>query len=490
MATDAVSGSDLEHRVVDDLVAFFEGYSDFDVERFSHDVLLWEDRYCSLDGFRCISLPPVGSSSVRGRLVDRLEESSGNILIYSTTDNPDNVWNIYNLALESGAEAVVFYDYYPGRVRRIVVTGVWGYSYHDRSNISIPAIHIRLEDGVRLLRRKLGSVVEIDVDARLSRSTGYTVRARYSGREDLSIAVAGHHDRWFNGFRDNQISLEVLKSIASKLYKLSRSGKTPRYSIDLISFSAEEFGDPNMPSWYWAYGSRDYLGRGGLGDAFLAIVVDTAYREPVRIKYSYPDIFYRVVKDNEPSFRYVTEGYGHAFTDASSLTLYGVPSITLYNLEDMYDIYHTDLDLWFPYFEIVAKIASWITDLALTLTPRSDLGERFINDVKSKLPHDLAREFESLAKRDLDLDAFKCLIKNIVKPTLIGDFRDLYNDIELTPLPEGEALKAFRESSSNEVWVCGEHNTKLYDPRDRGSESSYLSLVERALDNIARCVKK
>ena len=488
---DVLAGSEGERRYIDDLEGWFTSYRDVEVERHELEVLLWEGIDCyigsRLGGFGCVPIPPSRSSYVRGVLTSNIEDCGGRILIYSTTDNPDNVWNIYNLARERGAQAVVFYDYYPGRSRKIVVTGVWGYSFSEGSNVDIPAVHVRLEDGARL-RRLVGESVELYVESSSRLSRGVSLKASIYGREDRSIAVVGHHDRWFDGFRDNQISIEIMKTLTRRV--LGRSTK-PRYSLELISFTAEEFGDPRLASWYWGYGSRRYVEAGGISDETLyAVVLDTVFMEPVRIKYNYPDPVVGAL-NRYRFFRSLVEGYGHAFTDAASLNLAGVPLATLYNLEDMYDVYHTDLDREFQHHEISTRIAAWIADALGKHAGEllAGVGRVFIRDIEAKLPNGYKGLAERLLEKALDIDSLRCVLRSLVKPALIGDFRDLYNDIELTPLPEADALRLYEEGSSMEVWVCGYENRKIYDPGYGYGRSHYLGELERALEDIRLCVK-
>jgi hypothetical protein len=102
----------------------------------------------------------------------------------------------------------------------------------------------------------------------------------------------------------------------------------------------------------------------------------------------------------------------------------------------------------------------------------------------------MARYIEGILDREIDMLSLRCLLRRSVKPSLIVDFRDLDNDIELHPLPEADALRLYDRNDPREVWVCGERNVKLYDPRAQASRRSYLETLYRSIEGIVECVKK
>ncbi|MEM4970731.1 MAG: M28 family peptidase [Sulfolobales archaeon] len=478
---DAIAGSEVELRDVNEVRAGLEELG-FDVRLHSVDVISWIHGECYVNGIKCVPIPPTMGGDIEGVLTQDIESCSDKILIASTTSFPDNIWNIYNMAFERGAKAVIFYDYYPSRFRKIVVSGVWSYGYNHRSSPGIPAVHIRLEDGVRLARRMIGKKIQISSVARIRSSRGISVEGLIGGRRQGSILVAAHHDRWFNSYRDNMIAVKTLMEIA---IQISRTGRA-LHDIRLVSFTAEEFGDPNMPAWYWGYGSRVYAREIDAGEILLAIIIDTAFRKPIRVSTTSPDHLIALLEGVPLDTR--LEGYGHPYTDAPSLWRVGIPTITLHNLEDLYPIYHTDLDIedQQPGF---TKILGRELYIGLkNLEPTEVKGERILEDLRERLPYEIFREIERSLNRDSAYELIRCINKHTMKPIYLGSYRELYKDTQVDPFPYSIAYRASLEGVREEIRIPGEELVLYSGEGERESGKIYEAL-KAAAEEIRLCIK-
>jgi Iap family predicted aminopeptidase len=477
---DAIAGSEAELRDVAAVRTRLEELG-FDVRLYSVDVVSWFHGKCYVNGIRCVPIPPTVGGDVEGVLTGDIESCGDKILIFSTTSFPDNIWNIYNMALERGAKAVIFYDYYPGRFRKIVVSGVWSYGYNHRSSPEIPAVHIRLEDGVRLIRRMVGKRIQISLAAEIKPSRGISVEGLIGGKKQGSILVAAHHDRWFNSYRDNMISVKTLLEIA---FQTSKTGRA-LHDIGLVSFTAEEFGDPNMPAWYWGYGSRIYTREIDAGEILLAIVIDTAFRKPIRVSTTSPDHLTALLESVPLDAK--LEGYGHPYTDAPSLWMAGIPTITLHNLEDLYPIYHTDLDIedQQPGF---TKILGRELYIGLkNLEPTAVKGERILRDLRERIPYEIFREIERSLNKNKAYELIRCINKHTMKPIYFGSYRELYRDMQVDPFPYSIAYRASLERAREEIRIPGEELV-LYSGEGEKESGEIYRVLKAAADEILSCV--
>ncbi len=480
MYVDVLAGSEREGSDAAMIKGIFEDLG-LEARYHSVDAALWEHGECYVNGFiRCMPIPPTPGGTVEGMLTTDIDSCGDKVLIASTTSFPDNMWNIYNEALERGAKAVVLYDYYPSRYRKIVVSGIWSYGYNVRSSATIPAVHIRLEDAIPLIRRSLGKRVSITSSARIRMSRGSTVEAIIPGRRRGSIFVSAHHDRWFDSYRDNMIGVQVLLEIARQ----SRRLKTPMHEIRLVSFTAEEFGDPGMPAWYWGYGSRVYFSSIDTSDIMLGLVIDTAYKTPLRVSHTSPDHAAKIL--GSFSLDTVIEGYGHPYTDASSLWVHGIPTITLHNLEDLYPIYHTDLDVGGGYSGFPSVLGKEILWKLLDLDPMAVGAEILIRDLEARLPQDISKKIgEKISNRSYEL--VRCVNKITMRPLFVGSYREMYRDMITDPFPLWHAYTSSMKGSRDPLLIPGSERI-IY--KGTGSiESSYiLNEIRAEAEELLRCI--
>jgi len=477
---DISAGSEAEAGEVEGIKEVLESLG-LEVKLHSLEVALWEHGRCEVDGARCVPIPLTPGGYVEGVLTDDLDKCGDKVLISSTTSYPDNMWNIYNEAVERGARAVVFYDYYPGRFRKIVVTGVWGYGYSQRIDPRIPAVHVRLEDGVKMLRRSLGKRVYIVSEARIRSSRGATVEAIAGGRRAGSILVSAHHDRWFNSYRDNAVAVKTVLEVARQL---SRGGSS-LHDIRIVSFTAEEVGDPSTPAWYWGYGSRVYVSTIDPEEILLAIVIDTAFREPIRVSTTSPDHAQTLFKDFPLGVR--LEGYGHPYTDAPSLWMAGIPTITLHNLEEIYPVYHTDLDMEDQPQGFPSILARSLYLRLKDLEPESVSPSALVEDLKSRIPGELFERIAGGVSREKGYRLVRCVNKHTMRPIFYGSYRELYKDMEVDPLPYSIAYRASRSGRTEEIRIPGEELV-IYTGKGASEEGRVYRMLSTACEELYKCL--
>lgn len=351
-----ITGTQAEHEATMELKQIFSGKKADNVYLEHVDVMRWSEEECFIEagGYRikCYSLPYTLSADIESQLVfaDYHGESIalpsdpyGKIVVIPYPPDPDDAKFVLLKLYSAGASAVIFYDTLPGRYRRIVVTGVEGYPYNYGAPPPIPAICITKEDYLKLYMRRIREA-RVYVETSIEHGAhGYNVVAVYNGSSEHEIVVSAHHDHWFTGFSDDLLGLEVLVRLADKLEGMGR-----RYTVVLVSFTAEESGAPGYSGWYWIWGSRRYLEnrlvKGDIDYILLDINVDALFTRNVRVAYN--PFLHSLVK------RLVDRGFvasdsleiENPYFDSFSFTLYGIPSLTLHTFNELRVNYHTNLD--------------------------------------------------------------------------------------------------------------------------------------------------
>ncbi len=225
-------------------------------------------------------------------------------------DHPFKVKDLYNVAKENGAEAVIFYD--EGKTRRISVPG------------DIPAISLPF---------KPQGEAEIDVNSSLNDSTSFIYEVTFEGKEEEYVAVSAHYDHWLSGFHDNIFSVSTL---------LSFRPTTGKRGVKLIFFPSEE--GPRCCT-----GSTQYDVR----NISSAVVLDSLY--PSRMVFSSPPEMWDLAMNSSIKVKRIE--MPTPFSDGWTFLSKGVPSITLYN-DDMIPVYHSDADLPLPEDELYSSMVS------------------------------------------------------------------------------------------------------------------------------------
>jgi len=452
---DVVAGSKAELNLVRSLRDRLSDLG-FEVKLHPVEIISWEDVNCLVNGsVTCTSQPPQRSQYVSGVL-------GRDVLLTSTTEDPDNMWVIHGKAVREGYRAVIFFDSYPEvRRRRIVLTGELSYSTALKVRDDVLGVHVPLDVGLKL-KELYGRHVDVEVRVRKVLSTGYNLEAIYG--EDPKIVVAAHHDRWLSGFRDDVNGLLILMKLAEEV---SRKGGRP---IRLISFTAEEYGDPEEHLLYWAYGSRAYVSRYGevLKDTLLFVVIDTAFTEPLEVSFIGLDEGLQRYVSN---VKVIESNAGIAYTDALSALNLAIPTLVFHNIHKIKPVYHSDRDVFDPsvrYFnERVANSLMSLAELANSRT--SDLINMIRRYLASKVKH---------VSIDNPLKAFKCFVKHMLLLVNKGPYDKLNSELAVMSY---EDLRSYGSQSftllTNDVEITPNSTT-------------FEELYRKALNEFSECVSK
>lgn len=306
----------------------------------------WSEESTALyvDGKRveAVAMPPTPSNYVEGELVyvGRGADIStsgleGKVaLVGMTREDPDYVAAQYALYVHAGASAVVFFDFVPRTLRRIVV-GIFT-SYADEPGLPppVPAVAMRLEDAQQLLTGR--HYVQLEVRTRYTENALSSNIIAY-GSGEAEILVTAHIDRWLTGTADNAIGVALVCSLAEKLKSLR--------GVAFALFGAEEYGAPFFNPCYWLWGSRNFvkhLASTGELERLTAVVnLDVIARRPLTVSSSGLE-FREALKSLLGSE--VEYELDSPYFDSYSFSSAGVAAMTIHSLWKYVDFYHTDRD--------------------------------------------------------------------------------------------------------------------------------------------------
>jgi len=343
--SDAAAGSDEEREYLARVAAKLEE-AGLRVEKFTFECMTWREKHAEVAvgglRLRAAAMPYSPPGDVEAEVVHVGEAAlphewekfdlRGKIALVKFYHKLDEASWQYLEAVWRGAEAVVFYDRFPSRRRRIVITYSRDYRFTAGAPPPVPAVSVSFEDGMRLLRAaREGKRVRVLVEAEVEHSSSSAVV--YAG--DLSGPVLGAHaDKWLAGFTDDVLGVSLLLLLASEL----------RDSAGYIVFGAEESGAPGYSPWYWLWGSRsfaDHLERKGLLDEFGVLLnLDVLGGSRLRLSASGPDF-----KEGLASILGDVEaGPDQVIFDSFSFTMKGVPAATFHTFPELWSVYHTDVD--------------------------------------------------------------------------------------------------------------------------------------------------
>jgi len=434
---EVVSGSDAERRIVDIVKSMFSSI-DLDVRVMEVPVDLWCDLGATVRiggfEFNALTTPPTLSSSVDGRIVYvkdslglRWPDVSNSIVLCELPQDPDELKTVYLRAYDFGAEAVIVYDNAPGRFRRVVVGSVWDFRRKPCPPPPIPCVHIRQEDGFKILNLIREGLVKASLVSRsyISRSTGYNVEAIVPGSREDYVIVCGHHDHWLTGVSDNLTSLYLLREVGEKLRNTRIT-----YTIKLVSFTAEEFGAPGFQAWYWAYGSRYYVENikrsNGLNNVIAVVNADVFTSYPL-ILAGTPEIRGLVSRVADSlKVKYELE-LDNSYCDSYSFSSLGIPAITIHSLPRILEYYHTDADVidvvdWRAVMDTVNIIYETVSRVAIYGVDSLDY-----HTYKAELRRVLSIAgdncLSSIADRLSSWKSFRAVNMNLHKAVFIGNYK-------------------------------------------------------------------
>jgi len=343
---DVVAGSREEAEAAERIRGVLEGLGlSTGVYRF--ECMSWGERHAELDApgapVRAVALPYTPSGDVEAELVyagEGLEErdwegvnAEDRVVLLKWFGKLDEaVWQ-YIEAVRHGAAAVILYDPYPGRVRRMVMSLSTDYRFGGGTPPYVPALSVSFEAGMRLLRvARRGGRVRVYTETSVRH--GAESRVVYAGDME-GVVVTAHMDKWLTGFSDNSLGVALVLEAAERL----------RDAASYVIFGAEESGAPGYSPWYWIWGSRSFvswLGRRGLIESLGPVVnLDVLGGPRVHVSASGPG--YRRGLEDTLGGGY-TYGWDEAIYDSYSFTLAGLPAATLNTYDHVQPVYHTDLD--------------------------------------------------------------------------------------------------------------------------------------------------
>lgn len=317
-------------------------------------VAVWKDRGSRLEvggeERRGLALPYSTGGVAEGRAAVDLANVEGEILLSNWPEDPDDAKFLVIKAIERGASGVVFC----GGLRRIAVPSDPHYR-DDYSLVKIPVISVD-----EPMEELIGKRVRIVSDVYIGRGIGYNLLALFGSPS--YVMLSAHHDHWLHGALDNCSGVEVAtRSFVEVVERLIEEGH--KHGVVLSLFSAEECCGVNFPSFYWAWGSREFVRWLKNLDLVHAVInvdivgrgVERAYSpEPLRpyLAGKLPTV------DPMPHF------------DSVSFDLVGIPSATISGIHENMDVYHSPKDV--PSLidasrldEVVGKLAEIVGALAV-----------------------------------------------------------------------------------------------------------------------------
>ena len=348
---EAPAGTHAEHRLAEEIKSIFEEKLDLTARLIGVPVVVWGDEGSSVYGcgfeLQAVAWPAYPGGVVEGEAVVvqglnelRERDVAERIVVSKAPLDPDEAVAFYRVARARGAIGLVFYDEFPGRFRRIVVVDA-PFTLSSTGLAGIPVVHIRREDSQKIVECRRLKLVH---GGRLESGYGYTVEAILElGSGDYEVIVSAHHDHWLSGANDNLAGVAAILAVARLLSSRRGAGR-----IRLVSFTAEEFGDPGLPGWYWAYGSRKYvemLEAMGILDNVVAVLnFDIAGASSVSL-YS-TGMLKRILAHlaDKIGFKFSSLEPDTTDSDSYSFSSLGIEAATVMGYDTWLEFYHTDVD--------------------------------------------------------------------------------------------------------------------------------------------------
>lgn len=439
---DVVSGSVEEREVGEQIRGLLESHG-IDAHIYTFRSLSWKEEEVAVEAdgttFSACTMPYTPSGDVESEVIyvgygvfeeewRNLDVEDKIVLIKWFDPKLDEaVWQYIN-AVKMGASAVIFFDPYPSRRRRMVLTLNTDYRFGGGTPPYVPAVSVSFEDGMRLVKlARSGAEARVYAVTRVDHgATSYTV---YGGNLEGPVFTA-HIDKWLTGFTDNVLGTAMVMMLAKSF------GEEAGY----ILFGSEESGAPDYSPWYWIWGSREfarYLEEKDLIDKTGIILnLDVLGGARIHVSASGPDFRKGVMKILGGEVSY---GPDETIYDSFSFTLRGVASLTFNTFEEMLPYYHTDRD--------VQENVSW-THVGRALRYASELAKAFIKErwgimeygALTQAIREKLRPISSVgrAKRIIDLlDDIKVedestarqIRRSLTAPLYHGRYESTFNDI-------------------------------------------------------------
>ncbi|MDW8004612.1 MAG: M28 family peptidase [Thermofilaceae archaeon] len=452
------------------------------VELYRFPCASWQEHSVELfiDGKRIhsIAMPPSPSGYVEGELVQVGEGDKFSCtgvedkiaLVGMTLKDPDYVSAQYTQLVMAGAKAVVFYDFVPGFLRRIVTIPLFSYADGPGIPPPIPAVSIKREDAISLLHKK--RYVQLQVKSEYREEAVSTTIVGFNEKEPR-LFITAHLDRWLSGAADDVIGLSLLPYLCELL--------KDQHEIAFVAFGAEEFGAPSYNPWYWAWGSRkfvEFLSKNSCLDNLLAVInIDVLARTPLTISSSGIEFLEAAKSVLGGVAEYELDS---PYFDSFSFSSVGVPALTIHSLWKYVELYHTDGDLlerieW----KAVETAVQAVTQLARSIVEKKDnffSYDSWKDELLSVISH--ASRFlkppdqlmESIKSLKVDKSVARVLTRELIKVVCEGELLEpriltsrafpsllVLNDLELLDkflngqVPESELANMRRRWTAGEV---------------------------------------
>ncbi|OYT61984.1 MAG: hypothetical protein B6U69_02575 [Thermofilum sp. ex4484_15] len=448
---EVIAGSERDREVAEKLRGFFESIG-LETKLIPITCMSWSPRVSFVEignrELRAEALPYTPSGDVEGKLVFagwglyerewRGVKAEDNIVLLEWfKDSLDDInWQYMN-AVAKGAKAVIFFDPYPNRLRRIVITFERNYKWGPGAPPPIPALVIERSEGLRLVRRaRRGVKVRVFSEVKLNhKATTHIVEA---GRRE-GILLTAHYDRWFNGFTDNRLGVALVLALAKEFSD----------GVNYVIFGGEESGAPGYSPWYWIWGSRNYVSilkeRGELDEILAVVNIDVVGSSPIRINASGPDLI-EGVKEVLNYNQTISYDLDSAIFDSFSFSKEGVPALTVNSLDQLLEIYHTDIDSEEIIIWTKVKEAYEVTRSILRSLIRKGSSilryEAFRKYVEGELSYlkdkyqEAAKVIELIRGMSLDEEKARRLRRKLISVTYEGRYEETFLPFSTTFLPQ------------------------------------------------------
>jgi Iap family predicted aminopeptidase len=224
-----------------------------------------------------------------------------------------------------------------------------------------------------------------------------------------------------------------------------------------------------------------------LSNLEFVVNLDTACMEPIRVNATGPEIGKFFIKYS--TLKYSYEGFDHPYSDGISFSSLGIPTVTLHNLRDIDDVYHTDLDTYYNNEALIDRLVVWIVNVVNNYSLESLEFKEYYEYLKNSLPPELGGIVSKvLTVGDLLKlsKVFRLISKELVKPVAIGSYRDLNKDLITVLAPHALVINNLRRGSRVDVIVAGDEEVLCCNPSISDDEviSKYIEHLKQVLNNI------
>ncbi len=450
---EVVAGSRSEYSIIE-LIASYLDELGVSLRLEPVECLTWLEKECEVvlnDGTRvpARAIPPSPNAVVEGRCVyvgTRLRENEysnldvcGKIVVsdWSTHDLDDLKYQ-YIAAVNAGAIAfVVIEPYLDDGFRRIVVTYSGDYNFTVGEAPPIPIVVIPRVWGLKLVERLRSSSVRmcISTSVEIKHGIGYNLVVDIGGKvENEEVLVCAHHDHWFTGYCDNIVGLATLLWLVKKLIE---SRYTPKRSIKVVSFTAEEFGRPKFAPWYWIYGSYVYVRRHIdelVSKCIGVLCIDAFMTQPLELY---------VTPDYQPLVNKVLSRYSwlryevfppSIYYDSLNLHVVGIGGVTVSSLDTLMKFYHTNYDTEelmsnSDLAHLLRIVADFINEMSTDYVPSVKSVEEYLRNRLKVLGLEIELHIPSLY-------VLKLIYREFLKPYYYGVYGEDFDKIYCDLVPE------------------------------------------------------